>query len=78
MDWPKLPAVTEVEGLREVIGPPRIIVHEGEKDGVGTLGFVFECAWDQEHGLAVVVHKGEVLKTGDKAVAFYGPFGDGP
>jgi hypothetical protein len=76
MDWPSLPEISSVDGLREVIGPPRIIVHEGEREFMASLGFVFECAWDPEHGLGVIVHKLDVIEIGDKSRAFEGPFGE--
>ncbi len=66
----QMPAVRSPEELCQLIRPGAIYVMSVPKDGSTRLGFGFQCRWDEEHGLGVSVHNGEIVSVGDAAEAF--------
>lgn len=57
-------SLDSLEGLRQQIELIEIGFIEEHKDGLAYLSFDFNCGWEEEHGVSVVVHAGTVLVVG--------------
>jgi len=58
------PALDSPDQLRGLIGLNFVHVLAEEKDGVCYIGCQFGCEWDEEHGLGVMTHGGDVVEVG--------------
>ncbi len=56
--------ITEVAGLRPLLGLATVHVLGASFDGAAYLGFVFGCDWDAAHGVGVITHRSRVINTG--------------
>ncbi len=65
-----MPWLDSAEELRAFVGLAIVHVLPVERDGVAYLGFELGCAWDEEHGVGVLVHRGEVVEVGDADTSF--------
>jgi hypothetical protein len=65
-----MPEIQSPECLRRLIRPVGIYLMSVPRHGTTRLGFSFSCRWDDEHGLGVTVHNGEVVSVGDSTEAF--------
>ncbi len=65
-----LPDVADPGGLRPLLGLSCVHVLTVAHDGSAYIGFEFGCAWDDEHGLGVMTHRGRVINTGQADFAF--------
>ena len=66
-----LPAVvTDVAGLRGIVGLSFVFVLPVARDGTAYVGFQLGCEWDGEHGAGVLTHRGRVVLTGQADAAF--------
>jgi hypothetical protein len=66
----EVPEVTDVSGLRKLVGLGSVHVLSLARDGVACVGFEFGCAWDEEHGAGVMTHCGRVIATGQADCSF--------
>ncbi len=66
----ELPEVTELAGMRSLIGLSSVHVLAVAHDGAAYIGFEFGCEWDREHGAGVMTHRGRVVATGQADVSF--------
>ena len=62
--------VREPDDLRPLVRLIGVHLRNIAKDGVGCVGFEFDCAWDGEHGAGVVTHLGRVIATGQADCSF--------
>jgi|GEM_PF-3360854 len=65
-DDPDVPNITPEApidfDLKPFIGPVSVSFHDEEsKNGISYLEWHFDCAWDPEHGLAVITHQERVI-----------------
>lgn len=58
------------EQLKSHIRLSTVYVLPSAKRGVAYVGYAFDCTWDVEHGLGVVMHGKRVLDVGESEVAF--------
>jgi hypothetical protein len=65
-----LPPVASADGLLPLISIRFINVHQISKDGEPYVGFEFDCTWDEEHGLGVLMHGTRVVEVGGADTAF--------
>jgi hypothetical protein len=65
-----IPEIERVGDLRRLIGLSNVHVLAVTKNGLSFLGLEFGCAWDREHGLAVMTHKDRVVAVGGAHVSF--------
>ncbi len=65
-----MPEVNSVDDLRKLIGFQGVFVHTTQKDGIPYVGFCFDCSWDDEHGLGVLMHGTRVVEIGGMDTAF--------
>lgn len=65
-----MPEVNSVDDLRKLIGFQGVFVHTTQKDGIPYVGFCFDCSWDDEHGLGVLMHGTRVVEIGGMDTTF--------
>ncbi len=64
-----LPPIDTPEDLLELVTPGQINIFETMTDGAHYVGFDFDCTWDDEHGLGVLTHLGQVVSHGSADTA---------
>ena len=67
------PALDRPDQLRGLIGLNFVHVLAESKDGVCYIGCEFGCEWEEEHGLGVMTHRGEVVAVGHAEMSFCPP-----
>jgi len=60
-----MPRISSVSDLRQLIGLYAVNVHQVVKNDLPYLGFEFGCAWDEEHGLGVLMHGMRAVEVGE-------------
>lgn len=65
-----MPEISSLERLRRLIKPGSVHVMASAKDGFTRIGFGFACKWDEEHGLGISTHKGNVIEVGSAEESF--------
>jgi hypothetical protein len=66
----EVPEVTDLAGLRRLVGLSSVHVLSLARDGAACIGFEFGCVWDGEHGAGVMTHLGRVIATGQADCSF--------
>ncbi|MBB5057595.1 hypothetical protein HDF16_002301 [Granulicella aggregans] len=59
-----MPDVKSADDFRSLIGLSSVNIHQVQKDGTPYAGFEFGCAWDDEHGLGVLMHGTRTVEIG--------------
>lgn len=68
-----LPARFDNAGeLKGHLRPSRLHIGNTSRMGSALVGYEFECSWDVEHGLGVLVHDKQVIAVGDSETAASG------
>ena len=65
-----IPELSDRDGLKNVIMLNGVTVIDFPEDDVAVIGFRFECTWDIEHGLGVLVRGGKVVKIADSEITW--------
>ena len=65
-----MPPIVAADGLRGLVGLGTVHVLDVAKDGHAYIGFELGCTWDEEHGLGVMTHQGQVLEVGGADTSF--------
>jgi hypothetical protein len=65
-----VPEVTDLAGLRSLVGLSSVHVLSLARDGMACIGFEFGCVWDGEHGAGVMTHCGRVIAVGQADCSF--------
>jgi len=73
-----LPELHAAEGLNRVIRLTDLFVLDDGTAASAMLGFCFDCTWDGEHGLGVLVRDGQVIAIGENQIAWSGPAAGSP
>ena len=63
------PEITTPDELRKLMEFAALHVRSDHHRKTGLLAFTFYCKWDDEHGLAVVMHKDIILEIGGSDLA---------
>lgn len=65
-----MPPVESRSDFEPLISLLAVVIHQVHKDGMAYIGFEFECTWDDEHGVGVMMHRQRIVKIGgaDSAV----------
>jgi hypothetical protein len=68
-DWdcPEIDSPSDLAGLIEIAG---VVVTPFESNGTALVGFQFQCDWDVERGLGVLLEKNQVIDVGEGEVAY--------
>lgn len=72
-DCPDIEQSDELRPLLELVG---LRLRSDSYRKTALLGFSFECQWDEEHGLAVLIHKNTVVGIGQTELAHREPNAD--
>ncbi|MEP4034988.1 hypothetical protein [Pseudophaeobacter sp.] len=64
-----LPSLETMQDLVQVIDLIGVNVHQISNDGIPYVGYEFSCAWDEEHGLGVLMHRDRIVELGAADVA---------
>ena len=65
-----MPNLTCIEDLKKLIKPQKIYIMDVETDNIAYCGIEFQCRWDEEHGLGLMIHKSRIVKVGGADTAF--------
>lgn len=65
-----MPQVADVEELAALLTTTGIHIHQILHGDVPYLGLEFECRWDPEHGVGILLHGDEVVRIGGANTAF--------
>jgi len=66
-----IPDLASPADLRSHVGLQFVHVHPAGDDGLPRLGYQFGCAWDEEHGLGVLMQGPRVVGVGAAATALF-------
>ena len=65
-----LPEISSVDELKKLIGLYNVNIHQVSKNSIPYVGYEFGCAWDDEHGLGILIHEKRMIKVGYADTAF--------
>ena len=65
-----VPMIESPEELENLLTYPSLFLHF-PKEGISSLGLSFECSWDVEHGVGVLLREGKMIQVGLAEVARY-------
>ena len=65
-----MPDITDMEDLKSLLKPRRIYILDTKLDNLPYLGIEFQCSWNEEHGVGVMLYKDRVIKVGGADTAF--------
>jgi Leucine-rich repeat (LRR) protein len=68
-----IPELADRDGLKSLIRLDALSVLDFPGNRQGVLGFCFDCTWDPEHGLGVLVHRGRILELGENDITWRDP-----
>ncbi len=66
------PTVQNSDELEKLLSFPSLFLHP-PRDGLSSLGLSFECSWDVEHGVGVLLREGKIIQVGLAEVAMHDP-----
>ncbi|MFE6077501.1 DUF6985 domain-containing protein [Paenibacillus sp. NPDC057886] len=58
------PIIENKEELGHLVEPTQLIIRRVRKNGVRRIGFLFNCTWEIENGLAVKIEDEEIVEVG--------------
>lgn len=65
-----MPDISGANELASIVSPKRIYIMDVSKDDFPYIGYEFNCKWDEEHGLGLMLYKTRVISIGDAENAF--------
>lgn len=65
-----MPAANAPADLRELISLTEVFIHPVEHEDRQYVGYEFNCTWETEHGLGVLMHGDRVVRVGEADNAF--------
>jgi hypothetical protein len=68
-----IPELVSRDGLRRVIRLDALHVLDFPTDDLALIGFCFDCSWDVEHGLGVLVRGGRFVEIGENDITWSAP-----
>lgn len=60
-----MPEVRQPRELPKLIRPGGPLILKAVNDGIADIRIGFNCKWDEEHGFAVLIHRGKEIEVGD-------------
>jgi len=57
-------------GIQETLEVTQLIIHNKFKDGAAYIGLGFNCSWEQEHGVGVLLHLDRIVDVGGEDTSF--------
>jgi internalin A len=68
-----VPELPSRDGLRRLIRLDALHVLDFPKNDLALMGFCFDCSWDVEHGLGVLVRGGSFVEIGENDITWSAP-----
>jgi hypothetical protein len=65
-----MPDIRSETDLRALIELQIIYIHQISTNGIPYVGYSFDCAWDDEHGLGILMHGTRPVEIGGADTAF--------
>lgn len=65
-----MPDLSGVNELASIVNPKRIYIMDVSKDDFPYIGYEFNCKWDEEHGLGLMLYKTRAISIGGAENAF--------
>jgi hypothetical protein len=65
-----MPDIKSRQELNQLIRPSKIFIMDIEKDRFPYIGIQFDCKWDMEHGIGIMLYKNRVVDIGGSDTAF--------
>lgn len=66
-----VPYITKKDDLVDLITDfNNILIHSCRDIGERSIGLLFECTWDEEHGLGVLFNNEKIINIGEQSIAF--------
>jgi hypothetical protein len=59
-----MPDVKDEEDFKKLIGLSSLHIMNVFRDGVAYVGYEFNCTWDEEHGVGVMMHQNRIVAIG--------------
>ncbi len=69
----RVPELHSRDGLRRVIRLEALTVLDFPNDDLALMGFCFQCTWDIEHGIGVLVREGRLVEVGENDITWSAP-----
>jgi len=66
-----VPAPTTPENLKPFITPAIVHIQSRQECEEGTIGIEFDCTWDIEHGLGVLIENWKVKEASVAEIAYF-------
>lgn len=60
----KAPDISTIEELYKLVSPTTLLIDYDFNDNTNRVGILYDCTWEPEHGLAVKIENGSVVKVG--------------
>jgi hypothetical protein len=64
-----IPQVNEIDDFKNSISLSALHIMDSDKDDFAYVGFEFNCDWDKEHGIGIMMHKDKVIDVGQAETA---------
>lgn len=65
-----MPDISDREDLKKLIGLYRIHILNVSKNGIAYTGYEFDCTWEEEHGLGVMMYQDKIVEIGGVDASF--------
>ena len=66
-----LPKPTTPENLKSYVNPAIVHIQNKQECIEGTIGIEFDCTWDIENGVAVLIKNWKVVKASVAEIAYF-------
>jgi len=63
-----MPIVSDIDGMGAIVSLEVILISDWDPPNDKQIGFLFDCTWDEDHGLAVELIDNEVTGVGDQDI----------
>jgi len=54
-------SLRSLDGVKKLISWSGLVLYDHGWDGVGFVTMDFECSWDEEHGISLLMHKDKII-----------------
>ena len=60
-----MPEIKQPGELLKLIRPSGPCILAAASEGIAIIRIHFGCKWDEEHGFAILIHRGKEIEVGD-------------
>ncbi len=65
-----MPDIRDREDFKKLIGLYRVHILNVFKNGIAYTGYEFDCSWEEEHGLGVMMYQDKIVEIGGVDASF--------